>query len=223
MLGGYPQISQTDLLGSAAFLTKLRTTPPAPASASTVQLPPPPLARVADCGAGVGRVAAGFLSKVATVVDVVEPVAKFAAAAGAAAMKGPGRVGAVFVVGLEGWVPEAGAYDLIWNQWCLGYLTDEQLVAYLRRCGAGVGEGGWVVVKENVVGKKEEDEDIFDEVDSSVTRTRQKWNACFAEAGLTVVREEVLAKFPKRLFPVKICELFPVNIWGLRVEGGASR
>jgi len=62
-------------------------------------------------------------------------------------------------------------YDLVWNQWCLGHLTDAQLVEYLRKCAGMVRreEGkvrGWVVVKENLAGLR----DVYDEVDSSVTR-----------------------------------------------------
>lgn len=53
------------------------------------------------------------------------------------------------------------------RQWCAGHLTDVQLVDYLRRCGAGLKDGGVLVVKENL---SSIDEDIFDDVDSSVTR-----------------------------------------------------
>lgn len=58
-------------------------------------------------------------------------------------------------------------YDLIWNQWCLGHLTDAQLMEYLKKCKGVLKEGGWIVVKENM---STSGEDIFDDVDSSVTR-----------------------------------------------------
>jgi protein N-terminal methyltransferase len=58
-------------------------------------------------------------------------------------------------------------YDLIWNQWCLGHLTDAQLVEYLEKCGKVVRPGGWIIVKENL---STTEEDQFDETDSSVTR-----------------------------------------------------
>lgn len=69
-------------------------------------------------------------------------------------------------MGLESWEPTV-EYDLIWNQWCLGHLTDEQLLIYLQKCGRVLKEGGFVVVKENMSSMGE---DVFDEVDSSVTR-----------------------------------------------------
>lgn len=71
----------------------------------------------------------------ADTVDVVEPIAKFTDVLA----KGEG-VGRVFHMGLEDWRPdevndEDGnvRYDVIWNQWCLGHLTDTQLEEYLIR------------------------------------------------------------------------------------------
>ena len=64
-------------------------------------------------------------------------------------------------------VHESMKYDLIWNQWCLGHLTDAQLVEYLKKCGKAVRPGGWIIVKENI---STMEEDQFDETDSSVTR-----------------------------------------------------
>lgn len=97
-------------------------------------------------------------------MDIVEPVSKFTAQ-----LVGKPGIGDIFNVGLEQWTPDEGdlQYDLIWNQWCVGHLTDEQLVAYLRRCKAALKEGGLIVVKENLVTGAE---DVFDSLDSSVTR-----------------------------------------------------
>jgi protein N-terminal methyltransferase len=73
-------------------------------------------------------------------------------------------------VGLEAWSPPAEVrYDLIWNQWCLGHLTDAQLVEYLVKCGKMLKEGAYVIVKENL-STHLEGEDEFDPLDNSVTR-----------------------------------------------------
>lgn len=166
MLGGFPQVSRTDLLGSRTFLAKLRL--PKPASAPYY---------IADCGAGIGRITKGFLSKIDpnVVVDIVEPVKKFTdqvAEGSEWGEEGRGKLGTVVNKGLEEWVPQetrgdVGGYWIIWNQWCLGHLKDAQLVEYLRRCKEGLLEGGLLVVKENVT---EGIEDMFDPEDSSVTR-----------------------------------------------------
>lgn len=220
MLGGYPQTSRVDLQGSSNFLTKLRrsksTYPP--------KQPLPPLERVADCGAGVGRVTKGFLLNVSRRVDIVEPVQKFTdelvQSLGSGewsgdgekdvdgAWTGRGQVGQVVNLGLQDWKPDAGVYNVIWNQWCLGHLTDAQLVEYLQRCKEGLVKDGeaWIVVKENMSTDLGEN-DIFDEEDSSVTRADKKYRALFAEAGLRVMATELQKGFPKELFPVRVYAL----------------
>ncbi len=198
MLGGYPEISRADLKGSANFFAKLRRENPSQSANG-------PLQRGVDCGAGIGRVTAGFLSTVCEVIDVVEPVEKFAKEVKGQKMAGSGSVGTVYVTGLEDWVPEA-QYDLIWNQWCLGHLTDKQLVAYLERCKEAVTTDGWIIVKENM-NTNVDGKDSFDQQDSSVTRTDQKFRQIFKEADIRLIKTEVQRGFPKGLYPVRFYAL----------------
>jgi len=203
MLGGYPQISRIDLQGSKNFLNKLRRlTMPKEAPRAKLKL-------AVDCGAGIGRVTEGFLSQVAETVDIVEPVVNFVKVLESCKLKTDGVVGDIFAVGLEEWTP-AKTYDLIWNQWCVGHLTDSQFVAYLVRCGKTLSKGGWVVVKENL-STSTYGEDIFDDLDSSVTRSDQKFRDLFAQAGLYIVKSELQTGFPKGLglYPVRMYALQP--------------
>ena len=204
MLGGYPQISRIDLQGSKNFMNKLRRIA-APRGA-----PQGKLKLAVDCGAGIGRVTEGFLSLVAETVDIVEPVESFVKVLKASKLKEEGKVGDIFAVGLENWTPEK-TYDLIWNQWCVGHLTDSQLVAYLQRCSMALSNGGWIVVKENL-STHTYGEDIFDDLDSSVTRSDQKFRDLFAEAGLHIVKSELQTGFPKGL------GLYPVRMFALSVR-----
>ena len=105
-----------------------------------------------------------MLLHVANEVDVVEPVAKFTAA-----IQGKQGVRTVFNVGLEEWLPSEGIqYSLIWIQWCVGHLTDDQLVQFLKRCKTVLAPAdGVIVIKENLSTRGVDD---FDDVDSSVTR-----------------------------------------------------
>ena len=168
-----------------------------------------------DCGAGIGRVTAGFLSTVCDVIDVVEPVQSFVEEVKNQKL-GKGAIGELFVKGLEDWTPETGRYDLIWNQWCTGYLTDEHFVAYLRRCADAIKRpDGWIVVKENTsrdVKDGGNGKDVFDKQDSSVTRTNDNFLRIFKEAGVRVLSKETQKGFPKGL------GLFPVRIYGLKPE-----
>lgn len=204
MLGGFPQISRIDLRGSINFFTKLRRQFPAQPSGKS-------LARGVDCGAGIGRVTAEVLSKICEVVDVVEPVEKFTKGIKEMKMAGEGKIGDIYISGLEDWVPKA-QYDLIWNQWCLGYLTDKQLVIYMESCRNAVAEEGWIVVKENI-STDVNGKDIFDALDSSVTRADRKFKKLFEEAGLELVRTEQQTGFPKGLFPVRFYALRPRKTW----------
>ena len=112
----------------------------------------------------IGRVTEGVLLHVAKEVDVVEPMAKFTAA-----LQGKKGVRSIFNVGLEEWRPAEGdQYDLVWAQWCVGHLTDEELVAFLQRCQAVLRPvDGVIVLKENL---STQGADLFDDLDSSVTR-----------------------------------------------------
>ncbi len=105
-----------------------------------------------------------MLLNVAKEVDVIEPVAKFTAQ-----LDNTPGVRNVFTMGLEEWSPREGdQYDIIWIQWCVGHLTDNQLVECLRRCKTAMTpETGLIVVKENL---STSGTDYFDETDSSVTR-----------------------------------------------------
>jgi protein N-terminal methyltransferase len=206
VLGGYPQVSRIDLQGSSNFLAKLRRK-------STVYSEKRRLSNVADCGAGIGRVTKGLLAKVASKVDIIEPVVKLTDVI----IKGDdfkelrekGIIGDVYNVGLEGWKPDK-RYDLIWNQWCLGQLTDAQVVDYLTRIKDHIQPNGWIVVKENM-SSDINGQDIFDETDSSITRSDEKFRGFFEKAGLRILATESQRGFPKELFSVREYALQPIS------------
>ncbi|KAL4888160.1 alpha-N-methyltransferase NTM1 [Aspergillus ambiguus] len=201
ILGGFPQISHIDLRGSKNFFARIRRSIPACASTGKLRLG-------VDCGAGIGRVTEGFLSQVCEVVDVVEPVEKFSSAFRNGALKESGIIGDVYAMGLEHWSIEK-RYDIIWAQWCLGHLTDAQLIEFLERCCTAMTESGIMVVKENL-STDPSGGDIYDDVDSSVTRSDKKFRDIFNAAGMNVVMTELQGGFPKNL------NLLPVRSYALR-------
>lgn len=209
MLGGYPQISRIDLQGSNNFMAKLRRKQTLPSGVAKSK--PALLSRAVDCGAGIGRITAGFLVNIAEKVDIVEPVVKFtdeiSSGTSFAQWRDQGKIGEIYNIGLEDWTPSQ-CYSLVWNQWCVGQLTDTQLCLYLQRCAAMLETGGWIVVKENL-STSVSDEDIFDDVDSSVTRSDVNFRTIFEAAGLRIVATEIQKGFPKDLYPVRIYALQP--------------
>ncbi|PYH96200.1 DUF858 domain protein [Aspergillus ellipticus CBS 707.79] len=204
MLGNYPWYTRIDLRGSKTFLTKIRRLiPDCPTSGK--------LARGADCGAGVGRVTEGLLSQVCTSIDAIEPVEKFTHVIRASQLHRDGVVQDIYTMGIEDWVPEK-KYDLIWTQFCVGHLTDVQLGRYFGRCREALVDSGVIVVKENM-STDPQGLDMFDEEDSSVTRTDEKFRMLFREAGLVVLASELQLGFPKefKLLPVRFYALRPLK------------
>ncbi|KAI9375967.1 alpha-N-methyltransferase NTM1 [Aspergillus egyptiacus] len=203
-LGDYPWYSRIDLRGSKTFLAKVRRLVPACSTTGKLSVG-------VDCGAGVGRVTEGFLSEVCETVDAVEPVEKFTQVLQESALKKSGVVGDIYCVGLEDWFPEKKKYDLIWTQFCVGHLKDSQLIEYLQRCRDALTEGGIIVFKENL-STDLNGNDMYDELDSSVTRTDEKFRHIFKCAGMNVVLSELQTGFPKP-FSLK---LLPVRFYALR-------
>jgi len=206
VLGGFPQVSRVDLQGSSNFLAKLRRK-------SRVYSERRKLDHVVDCGAGIGRVTKGFLGKIANAVDIVEPVVKLTDVISKGEefqeLRERGAIGKIFNVGLESWTPEIKC-DMIWNQWCLGQLTDTQLVDYFNRIKDKIKPGGWIVVKENM-SSATFGQDIFDQTDSSVTGSDQKFRELFEKAELKVIATEVQRGMPKELWGVRSCALQPIQ------------
>ncbi|KAK9445370.1 DUF858 domain protein [Metarhizium brunneum] len=195
--GGFSSISRIDLQGSRTFLARFGIGTKHDRRTLTSTL---------EGGAGIGRVTEGLLLRVSEHVDVVEPIAKFTAA-----LQGKPGVRAISNVGLEEWQPVAGQeYDLVWAQWCLGHLTDEQLVRFLALCKTVLTPAtGLIVVKENLSTSAT---DVFDSTDSSVTRLDSSFCRIFEEAGLVVVRTELQRGLPER--PPQ--RLLPVRMYALR-------
>lgn len=177
VLGGFGsgRVPKVDVVTSLAFLSQLRS-----------QLPSRLLA--ADCGAGIGRVTLDVLLQIADLVDLVEPVKVFADeiryGEHLQIARSTGRIGDIFEVPLQEWIIPQGKYGLIWCQWCLGHLRDEDLMSFFRRAAISLVDGGLIIVKENV----QTVDDEFDEIDNSVTRTDQNLLKLFASSGLTLIR-----------------------------------
>ncbi|CAI5990799.1 unnamed protein product [Closterium sp. NIES-64] len=99
--------------------------------------------------------------------------------------------------------PDAERYDVVWVQWCIGHLTDADLIAFLHRCLAGLRPGGIIVLKENTCQKGF----VLDKADSSVTRSDAYFRDLFKQANLQLLKSKVQRGFPSELFVVKMYAL----------------
>ncbi|EPQ58021.1 DUF858-domain-containing protein [Gloeophyllum trabeum ATCC 11539] len=111
--------------------------------------------------------------------------------------------------------PTAGdidsGFDVIWCQWCLGHLTDPDLVLFLRRCRVALRDptAAYIIVKENTCSDSPDGgpRSHLDEEDSSLTRSDMAFKQVFREAGLSIVHEQVQDGFPPGLYVVKMYAL----------------
>ncbi|KAJ2527758.1 hypothetical protein GGH20_002929, partial [Coemansia sp. RSA 1937] len=119
MLGGLQVVHTPDIRDSLLFLTKLQTN-------HTLRTN-----YACDCGAGIGRVSKHFLLRRFNTVDLVEQNGEFLreAAEYLQSERSEGRVGGMFDVGLQAFTPVQARYDVVWCQWVLSHLTDDDLVA----------------------------------------------------------------------------------------------
>ncbi|KAF9117502.1 hypothetical protein BGW39_002122 [Mortierella sp. 14UC] len=195
--------------------TKVTTTATStgPAKRQKLPLPGSGPSHVLDCGAGIGRVTKQVLMKAFDHVDLVENSAIFVKQAQEEYLKAElesGKVCEVRCSGLQSVEFEGtsweGRFDVIWCQWVLGHLTEEDLITFFNRCKKGLKPSGMIFVKENnaKIGI------VIDEEDSSMTRSDVVWKDMFVKAGLKLLREEVQKGFPSGLFAVKMYALEPI-------------
>ena len=191
VLGGFASLSDTDLEESAQFVKSLESLGGSDftwaAGASC------------ECGAGIGRVTKGLLLSLGTLqCDLVESSPRLLSAA-------PDYIGEeadrckFYCSGLQNWQPQPNFYSIIWVQWTFCYLTDYDAVEFLRRCGEGLVDGGFICLKENVC---TETDFVADLDDASVTRSVRFLRHLATRAGLTLVAERIQTSFPDDIFPV---------------------
>ncbi|EME31603.1 methyltransferase [Galdieria sulphuraria] len=182
MLGGYSNLSDIDVRSSLQFLQGLQL----------------PSTRIAlDVGSGIGRVATELLTKMFEQVDLLEPNVHFLELA--KQNVSDSQLGRVFRCSMQDFIPEVDRkYDLIWIQWCIIYLTDEDLVEFLKRCKSCLSASGLICIKDNVSRKHF----VVDTNDASITRTSKQYEDLFKQAGLHLVCCQIQENFPRQLFPV---------------------
>ncbi|KAF8522252.1 DUF858-domain-containing protein [Hysterangium stoloniferum] len=117
-----------------------------------------------------------------------------------------GNTSCIGRVGYQGGT--SAVYDVIWCQWCLGHLSNEDLIKFFGRAKAALRSPseGLIVVKENLCDDLEGGGPriVFDETDSSVTRSDAAWLKLFEDAGLTVIRKQTQEGLLKGLYEVKM-------------------
>ncbi|OEL15404.1 Alpha N-terminal protein methyltransferase 1 [Dichanthelium oligosanthes] len=187
VLGGYGCVNDADVKGSDAFLRPLLAERFGTAKRHLVAL---------DCGSGIGRVTKNFLLRHFNEVDLVEPVSHFLEAArenltGCMDQGEDSHKAANFYcVPLQDFTPEEGRYDVIWIQWCIGQLPDDDFISFFNRAKVGLKPDGFFVLKENIARNG-------DYISSFI----------FPITHLTLQMKQDQMELPKELFAVKMYAL----------------
>ena len=220
VLGGIGQISDTDLQGSRHFLTHLfskqqsSSSSSTPAITHTTHRTTTTKTVACECGAGIGRVTKGVLLDFVDQCDLIESSSRLLQAA-------PEHLGETkadrcrfYCTELQDWSPTTNKYTIIWIQWTLCYLTDYDIVQFLRRCAASVRAEGWIVLKENTTEPRSTannssagDSFVVDVADASITRSLEYWYDLIAKSGLQVKHIHWQKDFPPDIFPVPMLAL----------------
>lgn len=196
VLGGFANLSKRDLEGSRSFIQYLISSIRPELKLTKEENDGLPT-HACECGAGIGRVSKGLLFPLGiTQCDLVEPSHRLISAA-------PDYLGdeyssqcRYFCTGLQDFEPSAQYYDIIWIQWVIIYLTDEDLIEFLKRCSLGLRKNGVIVIKDNTC---EQEAFIVDRSDASVTRSFPYILAIAELAGLRVVYQTFQEDFPTNI------------------------
>ena len=100
---------------------------------------------------------------------------------------------------------------MVWVQWVLCYLTDDDLIKFLHKCKANLVDHktSMVFIKENV-----HDHGFYvDKEDNSVVRSDKLFQEIFEKAGFTAIKHIYQPGFPKDLFRISLYALIVTPEW----------
>ncbi|EOY25627.1 Methyltransferases isoform 2 [Theobroma cacao] len=127
-----------------------------------------------------------------------------------------------YCVSLQEFTPDAGRYNVIWIQWCIGHLTDDDFVSFFKRAKVGLKPGGFFVLKENIA----RNGFVLDKEDRSITRSDLYFKDLFRRCGLHLYKIKDQKGLPEELFAVKMYALTtegPNKVLKTRSKAQANR
>lgn len=160
---------------------------------------------VLDCGAGIARISKSLFSKLFKRVDILEPAKNQMEVARKNIKELIEQEGSkvefnFYETGLESMNFET-KYDLIWIQWCVGILTDNDFINFLNKCKPHLTETGVIVIKDNVASENC-GEFYLDKADFSIARGPKYYKKIFAHCGYELIYEQRFSEFPSICMPV---------------------
>lgn len=188
VLGGEDQVNVIDVKCSCELLEGLIKTGKLYAN------------RVIDCGAGIGRVTSSVLLNYFKECDIMEQDVKYVGFC-RDAFKNEEKVKNIYQSSFQNFIFEKDRkYNLIWIQWCLENLDDDDLKEFMVKCKNALDKDGLVIVKENIVMKGYH----FSESDFSKQRSDLIFKDIFNISGLKIIKHFHHPNWPMDLMKVSI-------------------
>lgn len=158
---------------------------------------------VLDCGAGIGRVTSSVLINYFEKIDIMEQDEKFCCKCKETFTDNP-KIRNIFQSSIQGFNFKNGndllKYDVIWIQWCVENIEDDDLLEFLIKCKNALNINGLVIVKENIVAKGK----VFIKEDFSKVRSDIIFKKIFTNAGFKICKHFHHPNWPKDLMKVSV-------------------
>ena len=190
VLGGEDQVHSIDVKTSCELLEGL---------IQTGKVTPN---KVIDCGAGIGRVTSSVLRNYFKECDLMEQNERYISFC-KEAFKYEEKVKNIFLSSFQNFefdVEKRGKYNVIWIQWCLENLDDDDLKEFLVKCTNALEESGLIIIKENIVMKGYH----FSDCDFSKQRSDVIFKKVFNESGLKIFKHFHHPNWPEDLMKVSV-------------------
>ena len=169
--------------------------------------------RALDCAAGIGRVTQYVLVNFFKEIELVEQEEKFVNKAKELLSSNPKVIG-YYNKPLEqfDFNNKTNYYDLIWIQWCLENLEDDDLDSFIKKCYNALNDNGIIIVKENILIEDDESEDnnikdnnkVYSKEDISRQREDSSYIELFTKNGFSLFRHFPNPNWPDGLMPLII-------------------
>jgi len=163
-----------------------------------------------DCGAGIGRVTNNVLINFFNNIDMFEKNEKFVEKC-KEMFKNIPKIKNIYLSSLEQF-DFKHKYDLIWIQWCLENLEDEDLIPFLKKCKDNLCENGKIIVKENYYffdnSEDNNDKNLhyinyeYSKEDFSKQRLDSFYINLFINMGFKIINHFINPNWPNKIMPL---------------------
>jgi protein N-terminal methyltransferase len=210
MLGGLDNLSDRDIKASQAFLSVLERRHGLRIKGGIAL----------DVGAGIGRITKELLLPLFSVVDMLDQSPCFLEESKKflqPSLEDPATMGVVerkICCGMQDFAPEdavtgvsyRGRYNLIFVQWCIIYLDDDDFITHTKNQLENLAPGGILVIKDNIMNAGRNGF-CLDRSDNSIMRSDKYMKSLFVRSGARVIAEQAQTDMPRNTFPVRMYAL----------------